>query len=239
MPNMQITQIFRLQQAMLPSQQEHLVYLWKVAKLLEPFGFPIQNWHPPAATAKKSLETLAFDHNGPTPAAVERLRAEDKREKTTDYRITSVWNGKQKEGGSAFSVSLSVDPGNPTSVLGLQFDAAEALLNTTNMQRLVLGLLGIWPNASVIEVGPLMYYTTRAVFPKRPGAGWMLYLAKPITARELPEAAELVAVMEGDGQKGTIIVSVADEVFSVDNPEHVKIANAIEVRLADQDLLPQ
>jgi len=30
---------------------------------------------------------------------------------------------------------------------------------------------------------------------------------------------------------------VADEPFSSDNPEHVKIANKIEVRLVDQDLL--
>jgi hypothetical protein len=55
----------------------------------------------------------------------------------------------------------------------------------------------------------------------------------------LPEAAELVPVMEGDKQRGTLIVSVADEVFSVDNADHVRIANAIEVRLADQDLLPR
>ena len=33
--------------------------------------------------------------------------------------------------------------------------------------------------------------------------------------------------------------SKANEAFSADNPEHVKAANAIEVRLADQGLLPQ
>ncbi|MFP2984959.1 Imm52 family immunity protein, partial [Burkholderia pseudomallei] len=37
---------------------------------------------------------------------------------------------------------------------------------------------------------------------------------------------------------GTIIVSVTDAPFSVDNPEHVAIANRIEIRLVDQDLLP-
>ncbi|MEG0886526.1 MAG: Imm52 family immunity protein, partial [Janthinobacterium sp.] len=34
------------------------------------------------------------------------------------------------------------------------------------------------------------------------------------------------------------IVSVTDVPFSDENPEHVKIANAIEIRLVDQDLLP-
>ena len=42
-----------------------------------------------------------------------------------------------------------------------------------------------------------------------------------------------------DKQIGTIIVSVTDEPFNDENPEHVKIANAIEIRLVDQDLLPR
>ncbi|MGD7195677.1 hypothetical protein [Ralstonia pseudosolanacearum] len=45
--------------------------------------------------------------------------------------------------------------------------------------------------------------------------------------------------MNGKKHAGTIIVSVADEQFSVDNPEHVNIANKIEVHLVDQDLLPR
>lgn len=84
-----------------------------------------------------------------------------------------------------------------------------------------------------------MYYTTHQAFPKRPGAGWMLYLPTASTREALPEAAELVPVMEGGTQKGTIIVSVADATFSIDNPEHLRIANAIELRLADQDVLPR
>jgi hypothetical protein len=236
---MQITLIFQLKQADLPSQTEHLGYLWQVAKLLEPFGFPLERWYPPASTPKKSLKTPAFERDGPTPAAVERLRVEDEKELTTDYRITSVWNGNEKAGGSAFSVSLSVHAGLPTCVFNIQFYDVETLCDASNMQRLVLGLLEIWPAASVIEVGPTMYYTCRVVFPRRPGAGWMLYLPKTISSTQLPEAAELVPVMEGDKQRGTLIVSVADEVFSVDNADHVRISNAIEVRLADQDLLPR
>lgn len=56
---------------------------------------------------------------------------------------------------------------------------------------------------------------------------------------QVPEAGALIPVMDGKKPKGTIIVSVADEAFSADNPEHVKVANAIEMRLADQGLLPQ
>ena len=57
---------------------------------------------------------------------------------------------------------------------------------------------------------------------------------------EVPEARALIPVPEaGRKQTGTIIVSVTDAVFSVDNPEHVEIANRIEIRLVDQDLLPR
>jgi Immunity protein 52 len=38
-------------------------------------------------------------------------------------------------------------------------------------------------------------------------------------------------VMDAKKQKDTIVVSVIDETFSADGPEHVKIANAIEIRL--------
>jgi hypothetical protein len=123
-------------------------------------------------------------------------------------------------------------------VFNIEFTDVEALRDASNLQRLMRGLLEIWRAATVIEGEPLVYNTCRAVFPRRPGAGWMLYLAETVSAKQLPEAAELVPGMEDGKQRGTIIVSVADEVFSVGNEDHVRIANAIEVRLADQELLP-
>ena len=87
-----------------------------------------------------------------------------------------------------------------------------------------------------------MYY--QGVFKDRPGVGWMLYLPRILTDQQIPEARALVPVMGTDDegkekQIGTIIVSVTDAPFSDENPEHVKIANAIEIRLVDQDLLPR
>jgi len=237
---MYITQIFQLPQDTLPSPEEHLRYLWEVAELFDPLGLPIEHWYSSAAgTPKKSLRYPAFDASGPTSTVVEMLRAQDKKDAVTNYRITGVWTGKEKGRGGAFSTSLSSDVGNPTCILRMQFDQVDALDDARNMQRFMFGLLDIWPTSTQIRVGPLIYEHTHKVFPNRPGAGWMLYLDRAITPKELPEAAELVPVMEGGKQKGTIIVSVTYEVFSADNPEHVKIANAIEVRLADQDLLPR
>ncbi|BEV15844.1 hypothetical protein HBDW_26320 [Herbaspirillum sp. DW155] len=68
----------------------------------------------------------------------------------------------------------------------------------------------------------------------------MLYLPLQLSSMQVPEAARLEPVHDASGQLiGTIIVSVADAIFDIDNPSHVRIAHDIEVRLTDQDLLPR
>lgn len=49
----------------------------------------------------------------------------------------------------------------------------------------------------------------------------------------------MVATPEsGKNQTNTIIVSITDAPFSMKNPEHIAVANRIEIRLVEQDLLP-
>ena len=68
----------------------------------------------------------------------------------------------------------------------------------------------------------------------------MLYLPTVLTVQQVPEAAALLPVVgESHRQAGTLIVSITDAPFSADNADHVRIANKIEVRLVDQDLLPR
>ena len=231
-----ISLAFQLEKPFLPSREEHFGTLRRIAQLFEPFGLPIDIWRPPAPTRKKSIAHAAFDRNGPTPEALEFQRLQDEKDGMTNYRRTGVWTGNEKGKGGVLSVSLSSDPLFPICLFYLQFDEVRLLDDARNMQQFMFGLLDICPRASDIQVGPFKYYTLHQVFPKRPGAGWMLYLPTAITSEALPEAAELVPVTENGRQTGTIIVSVSDEVFSADNPDHVRIANAIEIRLADQDL---
>jgi hypothetical protein len=206
--------------------------------LLSKMGLPIDGWHPPANTPKKSLLNLAFDEDGPTPAALAILHAEKQEKKFPGLRSFGVWNGSEKDGAVAFDSALSVLSGNRLCTFGLQEKRVPALNDKEKMLSLLQGLLDIWP-ATVIEVGPFKYFSMHKVFPKRPGSGWMLYLPRVLTMTEVPEARALIPVMNDDKtQRGTIIVSVADEPFSADNKEHVKIANAIEIRLVDQDLMP-
>lgn len=236
---MEISLIFCLAQSTLPSEFEQLNGLWRVAKLLEPLGFPIEKWYPPASTPARSILTEAFDRSGPTVAAVEILRSQRQEVEIPGLRLTGVWNGPEGDSGIVLNSSLSVMGDNPICDFRFGADDVPSLCEKQSMLSLVLGLLDIWP-ASIIEVGPYRYmYMQQRVFPKRPGAGWMLYLAREITPSQLPEAQELIPVMEGGRQKGTIIVSIANEAFCADNPEHVTIANAIEVRLVDQGLLPR
>ena len=236
---MNISLTFRLKDKQLPSEAEQLHDLWRVARLLEPMGFPIKGWYPPADTPEHSLLNEAFDGSGPTSAAIALLKAEAQDKQSPGLRSTGVWNGKEDGGAVMFDTSLSALASNPICTFSLQEKQATIFTEKNHVQRLALGLLDIWP-ASSMEIGPYKYFTMQQVFPDRPGVGWMLYLPHVLTAQEVPEAGALIPVL-GDKKKqtGTIIVSVADAPFSSDNPEHVKIANKIEVRLMDQDLLPR
>ena len=230
--------IFRLPNRNLPSEEEQLRDLWKVALLLEPCGLPLTKWYPPADTPEHSLLNEAFDANGPTTAALAILRSQEQADSVEGLRIAGVWNGKEDDGAAVMTSSLSVLEGNPICSFKLSTKGVGALHNKERVLVILQGLLAIWP-ALTMEFGPYKYFSMQQTFPNKPGAGWMLYLPREIETNQLPEAHELVRVMEGRKQKGTIIVSIADEAFSADNPEHVKLANAIEVRLADQGLLPQ
>lgn len=184
----------------------------------------------------------AFDAGGPTSTALAVLRESGKRRSA--IKSFSLWNGHEEQGkgasiacyfgrqdGAASSFKLSIRSPRETMRLGAWRQVAETLASSASIFSPIYGSVGT------------MYYD--AVFKDRAGVGWMLYLPHVLTAQQVPEARALVPVMsasEGAGkpkQLGTIIVSVTDEPFSDENPEHIKIANAIEIRLVDQDLLPR
>lgn len=235
---MNITLTFRLNRETLPTEAEQLSDLWRVAKLLEPLGFPIKGWYPPADTPELSILNAAFDESGPTPAAIAILKAEKQEKELAGWRTAGVWNGSEDTGGVVYTTALTVAPKPFRCTFTLNSKRVASLTDREHMLRLISGLLEIWP-AMQLQVQPFKYGTTQKVFPDRPGVGWMLYLPQVLTTQQVPEARALVPVMNEQKQTGTIIVSVVDEPFSDKNPEHVKVANAIEVRLVDQDLLPR
>jgi Immunity protein 52 len=97
--------------------------------------------------------------------------------------------------------------------------------------------------AQILKPNVISIRTTKSknVFPDRHGVNWMIYLPKVFTVEQIPEAHALIPVMSNDKKPvrlGTIVVSVVDEIFSEENPEHVKTAHEIEIRMVSEDLLP-
>lgn len=77
----------------------------------------------------------------------------------------------------------------------------------------------------------------RNVFPDRLSSGWMLYIPHVVLPELIPEAARVIPVMDGNKQKGTIVVST-EKIFDGNNKEHIGKANDIEIKLLDLGFLP-
>lgn len=183
----------------------------------------------------------AFDKDGPTSAALAVL-AENNRGATA-LQSFSLWNGsEERTKGASIACLFSRADGRSSS---LTFSMASEpdefrLEDTAHGTKVVMEAVQIY-DPVYCAFGAEQY---EPVFPDRPGVGWMLYLPLVLTVQQVPEAHALVRVHGKDKQGkdvqiGTIITSVTDKPFSDENPEHVKIANAIEIRLVDQDLLPR
>jgi hypothetical protein len=157
-----------------------------------------------------------------------------------DPRCIAIWNGK--EGHEGASIQLIGRPKDKISLVSFVGRPKSFSSNWQAIAEVMKTGTVIWhPNYITVESNG---YSDHKVFKDRPGVGWMLYLPQILNDQQIPEARALVPVMgtgdEGkEKQIGTIIVSVTDAPFSDENPEHVKIANAIEIRLVDQDLLPR
>ncbi|MPT29130.1 MAG: hypothetical protein E2602_20020 [Achromobacter sp.] len=158
------------------------------------------------------------------------------RKDATDTHV-ALWDGNEDDNKGA-SIACHIGDKLLPDALSINlydeklFDAASSVqgIVSTIVEVFFPYYISICPNG----------YVDHKVFDDKPGVGWMLYLPQVITAEQVPEAQALIPVpAAGKKQTGTIIVSVAEEVFSLDNPSHVDLANRIEMRLVDQDLLPR
>ena len=204
----------------------------------DPLG---KEWFLMADTEAGALLYTAFDTAGElTPAAEAVLETKFKGD---NVRYLAVWNGTSTEGDGASFNLMFHNEAWPAWNFRVNYDER---IHRVGGLDCVVGLLSTIASTlrpAYITVARNEYFE-KQMFQDRPGVGWMLYLPRVLTINEVPEAHALVPVIgkneEGnDAHTGTIIVSVTDEVFSDENPEHVKISNAIEIRLVDQDLMPK
>jgi hypothetical protein len=219
----------------------HLRRLRPVVDVLASQDAMLKEWYLQGGSANEALQHRVYgDDRQPLPATVDEMIKEYQGKSRDDPKSIGIWNGATQKDGASFMISI--DGGDNFSQ---QFDFnVKEKSNKTSRLGDYLSVAGIVEkvveiyNPSYVIFGPRKYFTN-SVFDNRPGVSWMLYLPNALTAAQVPEARALIPVMREDRQQGTIIVSVTDDVFDVNNRDHVKVANDIEIRLADQDLLPR
>lgn len=168
------------------------------------------------------------------------LRNEEKKKRRKPFFVSSIslWNGEQDSGlGASIHLMYSDAPAPDHMELSLDNPKGQNRLGDwKDMAGLVALCVRQW-SPLYAHVFDMTRYGPKAVFQDRLAVGWMLYLPRALTQQQVPEAHALLPMPDRDGKPGTLIVSTTDT-FDVDNAEHIKNANAIEVRLADQGLLP-
>lgn len=225
----EVTALFR--PAKRPTLREQLHDLWRFTSAVSAWGPNYATWFLGGASKAEALMYEAFDQNGVTTAAYAVLRTRNDGSEAADD--IGIWNGEDGAKAAGIGYTLGAE-GRPWTV-NLR-PRVDPLITWQAVADVVQAAVKAW-SPMVVTAFPSSYFPKK-VFKDRPGVGWMLYLPMALTTEQVPEARALVPVVLG-GRVGTIIVSVIDEQFSDDNPEHVKIANAIEIRLVDQDLLPR
>lgn len=192
-------------------------------------------WFAPGNTLEEAFLYPAFEGDEPSTALLAILNEKFRRDKT--FTFAAIWNGTEQE---EKGVSLAVEAnsvGRP-GTFSLTYSKAQndGFGKVDLVKEIVSEIVALFP-PQYVSVAPPLYFQHQ-VFKDKPGAGWMLYLPRIITAQQVPEAEALVPLpAPGKKQTGTLIVSIADEVFSLDNPRHIEVANQIELRLVDQDLI--
>jgi hypothetical protein len=224
---------FKIDLAHPPTLEDDLTKLFELRQHLRQLSPKLAEWFLGGDTKAQAFLYPAFDESGPTTAIAAVLR-EKYRNKKSNFisRPIGIWNGEEGLDGATMG-QLYRQVKEPSLV---HFDTEIVdFLEYPKVLSTTRKFVELW-KPLFVSVEPVFY---APVFKDRPGVAWMLYLPRVLTAQQVPEARALVPVMGKDKQVGTIIVSVTDEPFSDQNPEHVKIANAIEIRLVDQDLLPR
>ena len=221
-----------------PSVTEQVGELYRILPSMLDCSSALAPWYLKGKSKEEALRYIAFDASGLATAGMAVLKENLKLD--VDPRIVSVWNGR--EGSDAASLQYTFRPAPERSMVVLRAKPEAFSDRGEVVAELVRSAVSIWrpSSLSVERFGGFEH----KVFKDRPGVGWMLYLPSAISTQQVPEARALlpVTVKNEKGKEeqiGTIIVSTVDDPYSDENPEHVKVANAIEIRLVDQDLLPR
>jgi hypothetical protein len=219
----------------------HLRRLRPVIDVLANQDVMLKEWYLQGGSAEEALHHRVYgEDRQPLHTTIDEMVKEYKGKSRDEPKSIGIWNGATQKDGASFMISID---GGDNFSQQFDFNVKEKSNNQSRLgdYRSVAGIV-----EKVVEIydpsyvifGPRKYFAN-SVFDNRPGVSWMLYLPHALTPAQVPEARALIPVMRDGKQQGTTIVSVTDDVFDVTNRDHVKVANDIEIRLADQDLLPR
>lgn len=213
---------------------------------------PGVRWYFTPATAEESkLPWISVEDRGAFLARSMKEYAETLREwPEYPFGFTAVLSSASDE--QAFKIkegrcSLTFSPGHGRIQLEiLKPDLAWPQRNVTEMMKNILSAVidaGSVEFASVdVEQAPRRdgqrgtdsFSFDFRTFPHRQFLGWMGFVPKVLTPQDIPQAAEVIPLPE---KHGSVVVAV-DDTFDVHNPEHIKRAQQVEMRLVDLDALP-
>lgn len=194
-----------------------------------------KNWYETGYSRKEAINQIAFQNGSITDNT--RLKWEHRYNKNMPFFVDSVWDANDDEHSCGISYrKMFYEEKNRVSVeLNLVLnDEENSLLRFITL----ISSLALFFDCSHINIDSNGYNLFgRNVFPDRLAVGWMLYVPHIVLTKLIPEAARVVPVMDGENQKGTIIVST-EEIFDGKKREHIGKANDIEIKLLDLGLLP-
>lgn len=195
----------------------------------------MNQWFAQGETLEEAFFYPAFEFSEPSAALLAVLNHEYRQDKS--FTSVSIWNGIEAD-GQGVSLALQVNNKGYPGKFELSYsDRQQVEFHQPDpVKEIISAIVSMFPPQYVSVSPPL--YSRHQVFEDRPGAGWMLYLPRVITPQQIPEAQALIPLpAPGKKQTGTLIVSINNEIFSLANPRHIELANQIELRLVDQDLI--
>ncbi|WP_416260541.1 Imm52 family immunity protein [Gibbsiella quercinecans] len=212
-----------------------------------------KTWYEKGRSRKQALQHQIFTQG--TILEEVQSRWEKRYKKNYPFFGEGIWDGRSDEDSVGIDLTSSTSGthrrANPmTLTVEFPINIATTRLSLDRMVTFILDILELNENCTYLSVesggysfpelainGSEYQEVYKQVFPDRITCGWMLYIPHVVLSELIPEAARIVPVMDGQKQKGTIVVST-EEIFDGNNKEHIGKANDIEIKLLDLGLLP-
>jgi len=211
--------------------KEQIDQLYRFLPALNNYSSNMGKWYLKGNSVADALLYPVLDQ-AINPKALAKLQQAT--DESSSIRVFGLWNGLTGDSGASLRYLYREEHG--ACLITLELAPTRDLDNPDNARHLVQDAVEIWQPAAISLSTEA--YSDHQVFIDRLPAGWMLYLAKSISAQLIPEAAEVIPITIGNNNTGSLLVSNKGS-FNDSNQQHIDLARSIEIRLVDEELLPR